>query len=276
MVGVAGRDVEQQVELAGAQLRHPRLGVGDDDVLHPVEVRRAVPVLFVGVERDRRPRLPGGEPERTGPVVPLAGIEVGQCVDVDDRHDVEEVEEVAGGPGKREGDRVRIAGVEARDQGGCAGELPGPGRIGVRPDAGLDVRRGERLAVVEGDVVAQLQVHGQLVLGDRPGRRQFRLRIEAVGGVADEGVVDQSGDGGLRGGARVQRRGGQITTVTDSKDAALRDLGTGVGAGLVDRGVAPAAPRTPTTDRTRAPSRERLRGSAGRLNTGGPFGAVWR
>ncbi len=92
---------------------------------------------------------------------------------------------------------------------------------------------------MEGDVVAQLQVHGQLVLGDRPGRRQFRLRIEAVGGVADEGVVDQSGDGGLRGGARVQRRGGQITTVTDSKDAALRDLGTGVGAGLVDRGVAP-------------------------------------
>ena len=165
---VLGRDLVREVDHA----RHDRVGqrrdVGDDPVLHGIEVGLAfLVVVRVALELDRGARLVADELE--GAASDRLGIQVMARFHQLLRHDR--------GAGKRHVDQERpgaLAEPEAHGQriddldrlDGL--DLRAVGIAGIRlaqpVEREFDVLGGERIAVVEGDAVAQLEGVGEAVL----------------------------------------------------------------------------------------------------------------
>lgn len=170
--------------------------------------------------------MPLPEPEGTGAVEPGAGIEGVDLLVVDDRDDVEEIEEVVDPPVQVEHGGGGVGGVDLADQCGGAGELPGVGGVRVVCQAGLHVIRGERGAVMEEDAGPQVEGDGESVAADVPGLGERGLRGEgcgtALGPVAGQRIEDESGDGLFGGGGRsVEGFGAQVGQGTDPDGAAV-------------------------------------------------------
>ncbi len=131
---------------------------------------------------------------------------------------------------------MRVRGVVLGDQRRGTRELAGPYGICVGTQAELGVFGGERLTVVEGHVGSQREGHRPAVGRDLPRLRQHGFRFQSFGGIADEGVVDQSGDGGRRQGTGVERGRDKVAAISDSEHTTFGDLrAAGLRRGLVDR-----------------------------------------
>ena len=206
----------QQVEVAAEQRGEARLGIGDRGVLDPIEVVGiALEAPPVGVaDHDRSPvGLELLQDKRPGAVrVPRREVLLAR-VDVDwnrgvvrlgpaFRHDVDGAHLI---PQLR----VREFGLDAhgvivdrahlRDALDAAGQETGQasGKIGLGPcDAEHDVCGGERRAVVETDVPAQLELPGGRI--DQPPRQGQPGHDLQVGINPDQALVDLSelGEGG--------------------------------------------------------------------------------
>lgn len=155
------------------------------------------PVLLIGGQVKTGTGVPLPEPEGTGAVEPGAGIEGVDLLVVDDRDDVEEIEEVVDPPVQVEHGGGGVGGVDLADQCGGAGELPGVGGVRVVCQAGLHVIRGERGAVMEEDAGPQVEGDGESVAADVPGFGERGLRGEGCGTVlglvAGQRIEDESG-----------------------------------------------------------------------------------
>src|SRR5699024_4083331 len=95
-------------------------------------------------------------------------------------------QQVRGGLGQDDHHGVVVRGGDVGD----GGELPGVGELLINdPVVGVGhVLGGEVAAVVEGDVVAQVEGPGEVVVADVPGLGQRRLHLQVLVGL-HQGVV---------------------------------------------------------------------------------------
>ncbi len=184
--------------------------------------------------------LPAGHRERAGADELGTRPQLLDGLGVQDRHGVQQIEDVAELVGEPEHDLVLVGGVEGGDRGGRAAQLGGPQRVGVGLDRELDVLGRERTAGVEGHVVPQVQGQGLAVGAELPRRGQAGRRLDLVIGIPDQEVVGQPDDGGDAGVRVGQEVAGDDVGRDPGLDRspALGGVGAAGGLGLVDGGLA--------------------------------------
>src|SRR5699024_3007064 len=148
-------------------------GFGDELVLHAGDLRRPAPVVRVGLQGDVVPGGPLLQGERAGagrrggdvPGLHVVLLHAGHALEP-----AEVGEQVRGELGQGDQHGVVVRSGDVLD----GGELPGVGELLVDdPVVGVGhVLAGEVRPVVEGDVVAQVEGPGEVVLADVPGLGQ--------------------------------------------------------------------------------------------------------
>ena len=185
------------VDVPAQRLREQRRGFGDEPEYHTRELGRSTEGLGeigVSLERDALPRFPGHEPER--PATDGATVEWGTR-HLRRRHVLQEVAGYRGPPetiqwpcvrsAEIESDRKRVDDLNRLDLLQIDGSQNRRGlRVLGSVESELDVVRGDAVTVVP--VHVALQVEGDAIRGEIPGRCQIRARLE--GGI----VLNQRGE----------------------------------------------------------------------------------
>src|SRR5699024_8123800 len=176
LVYLLRRDHVGPLDLPGLQGGQGGGGFGDELILHTRDLRCAAPVVGVRGQGDVVPGGPFLQGERAGAHGGGGDVPGLQVLLVHDRHALEHAEvgqQVRGGLGQGDHHGVVARGGDVGD----GGELPGVGELLINdPVVGVGhVLGGEVAAVVEGDVVAQVEGPGEVVVADVPGLGQRRL-----------------------------------------------------------------------------------------------------
>jgi hypothetical protein len=200
-VEVVDRAAGEDVDLAVLVGDGAGGGVGDELEVDLVEIGPVLhPVFVVADEVDVGAALPLLELERAGAdrrrVHLVRGV-VGALVDVrgDDRGggDLHREHQRAEGLAEHDLHRAVVGGGDALD---LVGVDRAPARMDLRQEhveREDDVLGRERLAVVPGDALLQVEGVGERVVGDLPLAGERRLGLE-VGRVAQQRLVDVAGD----------------------------------------------------------------------------------
>ena len=197
-VEIFHRAARQHVDLAGFVRDRTRGGVGNHVPVDLVDIGLALDVVVRILDQaDERALLPLLEHEGAGAdrrVVGRVGLEIGAFIDVLRNHrqraDLEDADEGAERLLQREDDRRFIRRLDLVE----LHQIAAGARVGLLEefDREQDVRRGERLAVVPGHALHELERVDLAVLADRPALGEAGQGIQ-LGAVAQQAFIDVAG-----------------------------------------------------------------------------------
>ncbi len=187
--GVGGQRIDRDVGALLAQLQRTRSRIGNYFELHPLDLGRRSPVIWIALDHDLFVLLRANEAERPG----ADGMAI-EILAAAVRHDADRA--VGQIPQQRrerllqmEDDGVVIGGVDAVDRSVGAGLRAAQFATDERVEGPLHVARGQRLAVVKPNAMMQMEDVG-LRIGNLPTFGQPRLQVEVLV-AADERIEEQ-------------------------------------------------------------------------------------
>jgi hypothetical protein len=219
-------DAVDQLHLARDQRVEPRRDVVDHDDLVTVEVAATgLPVVGIALGRDTHAGIERGDLERAGPDRPTPVREARRH---DQKMEVgEEIRQIGVRLGERDPDLIRAHRLDRLDAGHDALGARGGVLAAMQVERVDDILGIERLAVGEGDALAQSDQPG---LGVGLGLPAFgELRLDLALGI-DLGEQVEGGEPGDRGhgvgiAARIERIDGAAAAEPDRERAAFLRLG---------------------------------------------------